>query len=204
MRCTHGRSVSTNFLRCLVERLALPDYERSASLEQAQRVTVQVDGSMVPMQVGWKEAKLGVVFSEQHHSRGDDTHRGAISEATYVATMGAVNTFASHLSKTLPEKTSRRERFRAQLREPDADEPSDAELVWVADGAAWIWKLQQRVCPQAIGILDFAHALEHGATCGKELLDEEPATCALWKAAYRAALSPRRDCMRTPGAYRLS
>ena len=171
----YGRTVSTHFLRCVVDRMPLPDFSRLEIPQQEERLTVQIDGSHVPMRSGWQEAKLGVVFSDNHHSPPSDTRRGMISEANYVATMGAASEFGTHLKQIIPERATRKERLNpekaALLR----------EVVWIADGAPWIWNLQKQLCPQAIGILDIAHALQHAMTCGKELLEEEPGLFILWK-----------------------
>ena len=38
---------------------------------------------------------------------------------------------------------------------------SARQVVFLADGAAWLWKMQERLCPNAICIIDFYHASEH-------------------------------------------
>jgi hypothetical protein len=38
---------------------------------------------------------------------------------------------------------------------------SSADVVFIADGAHWIWKLQKKLCPNAICIIDFFHATEN-------------------------------------------
>ncbi len=38
---------------------------------------------------------------------------------------------------------------------------SAQQVVFLADGAAWLWKMQERLCPNAICIIDFYHASEH-------------------------------------------
>ena len=35
------------------------------------------------------------------------------------------------------------------------------QIVFLGDGASWIWKLQQALCPNAICIIDFFHATEN-------------------------------------------
>ncbi len=154
----YGRAVSTHLLRCIVERIPLPEFEAQPGISDSERVTVQIDGSQLPMQVGWKEAKVGVIVAQEHHSPGSEHTRGQISEANYVATMGAVGEFEAHLSAAMPPRAPRAERL--------AGRPGP-EVVWVGDGAPWIWKMQERMCPNSIGILDWVHAVEHGVDCGK-------------------------------------
>jgi hypothetical protein len=170
----YGRPVSTHFMQCVVGRMPLPDFSELKTPKGENRVTVQIDGSHVPMRSGWKEAKVGVVFSDDHHSPKDGSTRGVISEANYVATMGAVDDFAAHLKQIIPKRTTRKERLHGK-------QTMAKEVVWVADGAPWIWNLQKKLNPQAIGILDIAHALEHAMSCGKELLEEDLGLFVLWK-----------------------
>ena len=38
---------------------------------------------------------------------------------------------------------------------------SSADVVFLADGAPWLWNMQKKLCPNAICIIDFYHATEH-------------------------------------------
>lgn len=175
----YGVEVSTHALRCMVKRLPLPEFEPMQQLEEQERVTVQVDGSMVPMRAGWSESKLGVVLSQAHYSKGTTEHRGQVTEARYVATMGGVEDFAGHLSKVLPARRGVKARQEGQ---------KGPEVVWVCDGAPWVWGLQRELCPQAVTVLDWCHAVSHGVQCGKEVLDEDPGLCAMWEARLKHLL----------------
>ncbi len=179
----YGRSISTHFLRCMVERVPLPTFEEMRPPWQpSERVTVQVDGCQLPMRNSWKEAKLGVVFAEQHHLRGpaNSNARGIITNAQYVATMQDVEGFASHLAKVIPLRRTREERLSGKKR---------PEVVFVADGAPWIWRLQKRLYPEAIGILDWVHAVQHGTSCGAVLFDKDSDLASLWKARIETLLA---------------
>lgn len=46
------------------------------------------------------------------------------------------------------------------------------EVVFIADGAKWIWNLCESVSPQAIQILDYAHAKQHLHNCAKIIYGE--------------------------------
>ena len=170
----YGRPISTHLLRCMVRRLPLPDFDAETHIAPQSRVTVQVDGCHLPMRNGYKEAKVGVVFEAQHHKRSE-RHRGLrseISQARYVATMGSARRFEAHLAKIMPKRRTRAERL-ANKNVP--------EVVFVADGAPWIWALQKRLYPEAVSILDWAHAVEHAATCGQQVLDDDADTMPLWR-----------------------
>ena len=167
----YGRPISTHLLRCMMERVPLPEAAPQADLTDQQRVTVSVDGCHLPMRSGWKEAKLGVVVGESHHVKRAETQRGCVTHATYVATMQSVSSFETHLQKVLPPRQARAERLQGK---------PYPEVVWLGDGAAWVWTMQQRVCPRAIPILDGAHARGQGVLCGKELFDDDEDGVALW------------------------
>jgi hypothetical protein len=173
----YGFSLSTHFMRCLVERLPLPDFCESEGAPllslSTHRLTIQTDGSMVPMQDCWKEAKVGTVVCDDQHVPSAPTHRGVISQAHYVATMGDVIDFEALLRNRLPS----------------TQQLHSVEVVWVADGAKWNWEMAERLCPQAVQILDFSHAVQHGTDCGKVVLDEDKDTLALWEHRIRDLLS---------------
>ena len=38
---------------------------------------------------------------------------------------------------------------------------SSADVVFIADGASWIWNMLKKLCPNAICIIDFFHATEN-------------------------------------------
>ncbi|MCK9988963.1 MAG: hypothetical protein AzoDbin1_05435, partial [Azoarcus sp.] len=40
----------------------------------------------------------------------------------------------------------------------------------MAQGATGNWTLADQLCPDAVQILDWHHAVEHGVDCAKELL----------------------------------
>jgi hypothetical protein len=55
------------------------------------------------------------------------------------------------------------------------------KVVWLGDGAACNWNLADQLCPDAVQILDWHHAVEHAVDCGKVLLDEESPLLPLWQ-----------------------
>jgi hypothetical protein len=173
----YGFSLSTHFIRCLVERLPMPEFRESADEPllnpSTHRLTIQTDGSMVPMQDCWEEAKVGTLVCDDHHVKTSSNRRGIISQAQYVATMGDVADFECLLRHRLPS----------------TQKLKSVEVVWVADGAKWIWEMAERMCPEAIQILDFPHAVQHGIDCGKIVLDEDKDTLALWENRIRDLLS---------------
>ena len=112
-----------------------PPAQATRSPEKA--VYAMVDGSMVPArESGWREIKLGRLFSAQAHEKGENRNR--ITESIYTAHLG-------HYEGFLPK-------FEAEL----AAVPSP-RLVFLADGAAWFWDWVSQRHPQAKQILDYYH-----------------------------------------------
>src|SRR5207248_8011537 len=63
-----------------------------------------------------------------------------------------------------------------------------ADVTVLGDGADWIWNLAADVLPQAGGVLDVYHALEHVAGAAKAVWGEGTAATASQLEAGRAAL----------------
>ena len=88
--------------------------------------------------------------------------------------------------QTLQETTSvyvaearDKDRFETLLREsPGFGNLAQREVLWIADGAAYNWNLQKRLCPKAKGLLDFYHAMEHVHAAARDLFGERDA-CAM-------------------------
>lgn len=187
-------SVSTCLMRSVVERLPMPVYEAHERVAADSRLTVQADGSMLPTRQGWKEAKLATVLSEAHHTPGAQDQRGCVTQASYVATMGDVKAFEAHLKQVLPPRIPLQERGKT----------THAEVVWLGDGASWIWKMQQRICPTAISILDWYHAVEHASACGKVVLEGDEVgqqnwvECVsqhLWEGRVQRVITELKECL---------
>ncbi len=90
----------------------------------------------------WAEIKLGRVFrADSHLSSGETAQsRHWIKESQYVAHLGDCDTFFERLMPLLdPLK----------------------KLIFVADGASWIWQRVGAYYPEAVQILYYFHAVEH-------------------------------------------
>lgn len=110
----------------------------------------------------------------------------------------AAERFSMHYGRVIPRRT-RAERL------SNAPHP---EVVFVADGAAWIWKMQQRLYPDAIQILDWAHAVSHAVDCAKVLFDDDTEMITLFKARIETLLADGHtqqvldelsECLTVPG-----
>ncbi len=121
--------------------------------EQRQAVHyASVDGSMyLTRGEDWKEIKLGRIF------RASDIiplseKRNTVVESTYVGHLGNHKDF-------LPKMEYHLEGLK--------------NLVFIADGAKWIWNWVEDSYPNSIQILDFFHAKEHLCQFAKEYYSDE-------------------------------
>jgi hypothetical protein len=167
--------ISENLVRMVVDRVgrlavdAEPEALQSAMVslkKPAQLLVVEADGGMLPMRGKdqWREAKLGAVVRGEHYTPGSSKRAGYFSEARYVAHVGGVDTFKSRLD--------------AALIAEQADQATT--VAWVGDGAPWIWNMADEICPSAIQVLDWPHAVGHVVDCGKAVLGDDDPTLALW------------------------
>lgn len=102
-----------------------------------------VDGGMVlTREDDWKEMKLARVFEAKSHMSASEK-RNFIKESTYEAHLGGCCPFFNKLEKTTDYLEN---------------------MVWVCDGAKWIWNWASTYYPESTQILDWFHASEklHG------------------------------------------
>jgi hypothetical protein len=98
-----------------------------------------VDGSMVlTRQTGWREIKLGRLFAEEAHEKGQKSQSGRIADSVYTAHLGHYEVFLSKWQTELAAIEKQR-------------------LVFVADGAQWFWDWANATHPEALQILDYYH-----------------------------------------------
>jgi len=124
----------------------------------APRMYVSCDGTGIPMrkaelketaakdprgQAKTREVKVGCVFT-QHPEDGEEPFRDCDS-TSYTATMRRCQEFGPLLRK----EACRRGMGRA------------GEVVFIADGAVWIWEIARTCFPGARQILDYYHAHEY-------------------------------------------
>ena len=135
-------------------------------------LVVTADGGRVQTktrEVGerWREDKIGIVYDAQAQPQlqaepGEYEGARALTK-TYAATMGSWET----LGWTLRLEAERRGYGGAKAR------------VFIADGARHIRELKDLQFPEAVFILDWAHAVQHLSDCGKAVYGEGSA--AYWK-----------------------
>lgn len=120
-----------------------------------QRETVHyasVDGSMyLTREEDWKEIKLGRIFKASDIVEVNEK-RNILIESTYVGHLGSHTAFLPKMEYHLDGLKN---------------------LVFIADGAKWIWNWVEDSYPNSIQILDFFHALEHLCQFAKQYYGDE-------------------------------
>jgi len=186
--------ISSNLFRRVVDRVARrrESAHSQLALQQAalpspeqppQWLVIAADGSMLlTREDGWREAKVATVV------RGENVIPDkAVVDPRYVAVLGNQDEFRAALKAAL-----------------DAELADDVmRIVWLGDGARENWTLAKELCPFAIQILDFIHAVQNAMVCGKALLGESDACLPLWETRIRqlidsdspdAAIRELMDC----------
>jgi Uncharacterised protein family (UPF0236) len=175
-RIHHQTEASENLFRRVtdragrrIEEMEIDELQcqlRPEAKSPAEVLVVEMDGSHLPMRGKevWKEAKLCVVYRDEHHLPKSDEKRGAITKARYSATLQPADEFRLHVDKLL--KVERAEEAKT--------------VVWLGDGAPMNWNIADELCPKAVQVLDWAHAIEHAANCAKKLFGETSPWIKTW------------------------
>lgn len=99
-----------------------------------------MDGGMVlTREEKWKEMKLARIFEQRQHISICNS-RNYIGDSIYVAHLGNHKQFLQKVEHHLDDK---------------------GEIVFIADGAKWIWKSVEAMYPESTQILDYYHAKQH-------------------------------------------
>ena len=121
-----------------------------AELEEEEKVYAMMDGAMIlTRESGWKEVKLGRVFKEKS-LHNESKKRNWIRSSEYVGHLGDHKSFENKFSQIVGKY-----------------EGLKNNLVFINDGARWIWKYIDAEFPNSTQILDYYHAVEHLSSFGK-------------------------------------
>jgi hypothetical protein len=111
-----------------------------------------MDGSMLlTREDGWKEVKLGRIFCARDQVEVSK-ERGLITQSQYVAHLGGHKEF---------------------LQKFDYHLEGLKNIVFINDGARWIWNWVEAFYPECTQILDFYHAKEHLCAYAQEYFKDE-------------------------------
>lgn len=155
---------------------------------QPQRLYISLDGSMAPLRDPWKrdgsqgplrcrygECKTAVCYETRPDGHGSPV----VARRQYTATLEPVAVF---------------EKLVAGLAYHCGSDQA-AELVVLADGLGYNWRIAEEYFPEALQILDFYHALAHLHTLARLCLEGSPVEAgedgsgpAAWVAAQKEKL----------------
>jgi hypothetical protein len=105
----------------------------------------------------WADAKLGVVYRFDRRGKSQSDQR-------YVASLQSKDPFGQALW--------------TQIAASGADRAS--HVVWLGDGADWVWSLKQEHLPHAVEVLDFYHARDHLHTVARALWTQNSSRRRRW------------------------
>lgn len=133
---------------------------------------IGADGIHTPMRKGGTcEAKVGVMFWDADHLRVAKT-RAIVKARDYVATLEGVEGFREQLNRCYVATV--------------ADEPH--QVVFLGDGAPWLWLMASLLFPDAIQILDFFHVSEYLWEVARAAFAAQPERQTAWVETQQAAL----------------
>jgi hypothetical protein len=162
--------------------------EQKRQAEKPQRLYGSIDGFMVLLEDGWHEMKSGAWWTTRTNRRGEVK----AENIHYYTDLLSAHEFSDLVW--------------ARGFEQKADQA--VELVFVADGADWIWRIVQQHYPQAVQIVDWYHACAYIAPLAKAIYQDKQqqkewitrVQTALWEgkldvviAACREHLNPQRE-----------
>ena len=121
------------------------------------KLYIECDGSMVAIRGdGWREVKLGIIFSDLN-ILNKSKPRHIINEKDYVAYIGSAEEFKKLLWASAVKNGCLEVK----------------EIIFIGDGAPWIWNMVDDLFPNATKILDYYHFSEHVHECGKVLYEDD-------------------------------
>jgi hypothetical protein len=152
---------------------------------QPQRLYLSLDGSMTPLREPWKrdgsqgplhcrygECKTAVCYETRPDRHGNPV----VVRRQYTATLEPVAVF---------------EKLVAGLAYHCGSDQA-SELVVLADGLGYNWRIAEEYFPEALQILDFYHALEHLHTLARLCLAGSPGAAAEEQAAAWVAVQKQQ------------
>ena len=183
-----GLTVDDSQIQRLVQLLGPPAQARLVELpgsvrDSAPEFYVSVDGTGVPMiraevagragrgpdgQARTREIKLAALFTQTMRDAEGRPIRDPQS-TTYLASFVSADQFGSLVR-------------RAALARGGA---SAQRVIFLGDGAAWVWEIARTCFPQAVQILDYYHASEHLMDLARALYDD-PGCARNWALRWQS------------------
>ena len=146
----------------LSEGLNVPEQVSTQKLEKNQRWYVSCDGCHTNAPDGWKEVKAGCVYKDYPRppNSPDAISRARTESIRYVASRNDAARFGKELYALATS---------CGIYQEDID---TQEVVFIGDGAAWIWNIAKEYFPNAVEIVDYMHATSHLSNVAKAVFGE--------------------------------
>ena len=142
--------------------------------DQPRRLYGSIDGAHVPLAEEWREMKTCCWYQTERVAK----HRLPASRRDRVGADGALRAKEiRYYSDMLPA-----EEFSELVLATGCQHGADLaeELVFVADGAAWIWKLVSGYYPEAVQIVDWYHAEQYLEAVAERAFGDNRQVHDLW------------------------
>ena len=151
------------------EALCVPEQVETQTLEDNQRWYVSCDGCHTNSPDGWHEVKVGCIYKDYPQHGSDATPSARTSSIRYIASRSD----AEHFGKELFALATNIGIYKETI--------TNQEIVFIGDGAAWIWNLADKYFPNAVEIVDYMHAKSHLFNVAKHAFGEtETETTGKW------------------------
>ena len=142
------------------EDLCVSEQVETQKLAENERWHVSCDGCWTNSRDGWKETKVGSVERDYPQCGSDAVSSARETSIRYVATRPD----AAHFGKALFELATNSGIYQEAI--------GTQEIVFLGDGAAWIWNLADEYFPNAVQIVDYMHAKSHLSDVAKVAFGE--------------------------------
>jgi len=150
--------------------------------EYPQRVYGSLDGAHVPLNEEWRELKTGCWYEVETVP----SNRIPLQRRSQVGDLGALRAKAI----TYYSDIEHAQAFGALMWATGCQRCADLarEIVFVADGAVWIWKLVEHYYPNAVQIVDWYHAESYLEPIAQEAFGANQQAAQAWLEQVRTDL----------------
>jgi hypothetical protein len=134
------------------------EVEETIAMDEQVHYGMMDGGMVLTREDDWKEMKLARIFSGKNHLETGKS-KDLITQSRYIAHLGGHRAFFKKVEKC-----------------------TDAlpNMIWIADGARWIWDWVDESYPEATQILDYYHCKEKLCAFAKEVWDSKPEELHQW------------------------
>ena len=144
------------------------------AVQRQERIYGSLDGVMTPLKGEWRELKVICWYEAERvtRSKARRHHGQRIGQQAELQT--------KHITYAADQQDA--EGFGQLVWATGCQREVEgyAEIVFIADGAAWIWRLVEQYYPNAIQIVDWYHACEYLAPIAQAAFPEAPEERKTW------------------------